>query len=56
MWENRVHDYDICIKCAQADRFIEMVLDQEEDQIRNIIGIPQESIASHQVFKMTPFE
>ena len=33
-WNNRSHDFDMCIKCAQADRFIEMVLNKEDDLIR----------------------
>ena len=33
MWESRDHNYDICLKCAQADRFIEMVLNEEEELI-----------------------
>ena len=37
MWENRSNDYDICIKCAQASRFIEMILNKEEELILKII-------------------
>ena len=31
MWENRSHNCDICIKCAQANRFIEMI----EEEAKN---------------------
>ena len=29
IWENREENYDICIRCAQADRAIEMILNKE---------------------------
>ena len=45
MWESRDHNYDICIKCAQADRFIEMILNEEEEQIWQIIRKPKEGTA-----------
>ena len=41
MWSNRNNNYDICIKCAQADRFIEIVLNQEEKLLWQLIRKPK---------------
>ena len=41
LWHNGYHDYDICLKCAQADRFIEMVLNEEEQNIWQLIRKPK---------------
>ena len=48
MWENRDHNYDICLKCARVDRLMEIVINQEEDLIWDIIGITKEKPADEE--------
>ena len=37
LWSNRSYNYDICIKCAKANRAIEMILNKEFELLRSIV-------------------